>query len=91
VGAKEGWRGIRGTIPGVDRPWGFPCHCRSNNNPHPISFCYVCYVIFELDSVLNTDASVSLEFSISAIYTTCSVRHVWTFIYIKSCVLTNAF
>jgi hypothetical protein len=35
VGAKGGWRCIRGTIPGVERPSGFPCHCRSNNNQHP--------------------------------------------------------
>lgn len=44
VGAKGGWRCIRGTIPGVDRPSGFPRHCRSNNNPHPhfILLCMLC-------------------------------------------------
>lgn len=44
VGAKRGWRCIRDTIPGVDRLSGFPCCCRSNNNPFPnfILSCMPC-------------------------------------------------
>jgi len=61
-GPLQECKGIALPLPGFDGLSGFPCHCRSNNNPHPNFICYVCYVILELDSVLKPDASVSLEF-----------------------------